>query len=96
MHPASQIHEPEARDGDASDIADTSKLVWRQLSAWAWESACGTFRIERFIVGEHDGIDDFPWPDRYRVLKRTPEWWFEAAPSEGSLDAAQRACEEMT
>lgn len=96
MDPASNAHEPEARNRERADQANAGVLVWRQLSRWAWETNCQRFRIERFIVGQHEGItDDFTWPDRYRVLKRTPEWWFEASPSEGGLDAAKRACEGL-
>lgn len=86
-------YEPEI--GHATDNPSTPKLVWRQLSRWAWESECGQFRIERFVIGEHEGIDDFPWPDRFRVHKRSPEWWGEVAPSEGSLASAQEAAEKL-
>lgn len=57
-------------------------------------SECGNFKLERFIIGEHEAIhDEHPWPERFRVLKRTPEWWGEIAPSEPTLALAKHACE---
>jgi hypothetical protein len=92
----SAFHEPHTRNRATGDQPNARKLVWQQVSAWVWVSECGTFRIERFIIGEHEGVNDnFTWPDRYRALKRTPEWYFEAAPSEGGLAAAQRVCEGL-
>ena len=77
--------------------ADPPKLVWSQANAWVWITECGRFRIERFVIGTHEGIrdDGYTWPDRYRVIKRTANWWSEAAPSEGSLLAAQQVCEGL-
>lgn len=90
-------HESEARNGTTGDRTPDAVLVWQQINAWVWVSECGRFKIERFIIGEHEGIhDDYTWPDRYRALQRTPEWYFEAAPSEGSLAAAKQACEGLT
>lgn len=88
--------ESETRNGITGSRATTPVLVWRQLSRWSWETECGRFRIERFIVGTHEGIrdDGYTWPDRFRALKRTAEWNFEFAPNEGSLAAAQQTCKE--
>lgn len=78
------------------DPAPTGVLVWQQLSAWVWATECGRFKIERFIPGDHESVGHgFTWPDRYRILKRTPEWYFECAPPEAGLDAAKRACERV-
>lgn len=87
-------HESEAGNRERADQAHAGVLVWRQLSRWTWETQCGRFRIERFVPGTHEGIRESDHiASRYRALRRTPEWWFEAAPNEASLDAAQRACE---
>lgn len=74
-----------------------AELVWQQINAWVWVSECGRFKIERFIPGYHESVGrGFTWPDRYRVLKHTPAWYFEVAPSELTLAAAQAVCEGLT
>lgn len=51
-------------------------------------------RLERFIPGILRDIDlRRDGADRYRILKRAPDWWSECAPSEADLKTAQRACE---
>jgi len=70
-------------------------LVWEQINAWVWVSVCGKFKIERFIVSEHELLGTgFTWPERFRVLKHTPEWYYEH-PSEPTLAAAKAACEKL-
>lgn len=73
-------------------------LVWQPIvQNWVWASECGRFKIERFVTGEHERLGTgFTWPDRYRALRHTPQWYFEAAPSELTLDAAKRVCEGLT
>jgi hypothetical protein len=71
-------------------------LVWDQINAWVWVSQCGRFKIERFVTGDHESIGHkFTWPERYRVLKHTPEWYFESSPSELTLVAAKKVCEGL-
>lgn len=94
---ASKTHEPQARDGDGSGDAHPDKLVWKQISGWAWESECQRFRIERFVPGLiRDIALTQEWPDRFRVQRRSPEWFGEVAPNEVSLAAAQQVCERLT
>jgi hypothetical protein len=74
----------------------TGVLVWEQITQWVWASECGRFKIERFITGDHELCGTgFPWPERFRVLKRTPEWYGDIG-AWVSLSAAQRACEGLT
>jgi len=71
-------------------------LVWEQVSPWTWASECGRFKIERFVTGDHEILGTgFQWPERFRVLKRTPEWYGDMG-AWVSLEAAQRACEALT
>lgn len=78
------------------DSTPTRILVWEQINAWVWATKCGRFKIERFIPGDHESVGHgYTWPDRFRVLKHTPEWYADLG-SELSLAAAQRACEGLT
>jgi hypothetical protein len=83
-------------DHARSGKPDPEELVWDQINAWVWVSQCGRFKIERFVTGEHERVGTgFGWPERYRVLRHTPEWYFEH-PSEVSLEAAKHACEDLS
>jgi hypothetical protein len=70
-------------------------LVWIEtVTSWCWESACGKYRIERFIPGEYRFIGRYAAPERFRVLKRTPEWWGEISGSETDIETAQAICQD--
>lgn len=91
-------HDPQTGDGERSGDAHPDELVWDTVAPnWVWASRCGRFKIERFVTGGgHERVGtSFTWPDRFRALKRAPEWYFEAAPSEPTIDAAKRACEAL-
>jgi hypothetical protein len=76
--------------------SDPAELVWEAVNAWVWCSTCGKFRIERFVTGDHEALGTgFTWPERYRVLRHTPQWYFEFAPSQENLDAAKKVCEGL-
>jgi len=77
-----------------SGESDSPQLVWDQLSAWVWASQCGRFKIERYITGDREAVGSgFMWPERFRVLRHTPNWYFEFAPSQVDLESAKKACE---
>ena len=84
---------PDERDG--RDQQETLRLVWRQTDRWTHESACGRYRIERFVPGLHEAIYESNAPtSRYRILKLTPNWWGEISGSETDLETCQAICED--
>jgi hypothetical protein len=84
----------EKQNRHGRDQPETVGLVWQQINNWVWASECGRYKIERFIPGDHELLG-LPWPERFRVLKRTPEWYGDLG-SEPSLADAQRVCEGLT
>ena len=90
----SKPHELEARDGERSDSADPPRLVWAKVTRWAIETTCGKYRIERFVPGAIETNRRPAGPDRYRIFKRAPEWWFEFAPTETDPNIAKQVCEK--
>lgn len=62
------------------------QLVWKSEDPWIWYTQCGRYRIMRLVRSD---IRE----DRYSASKRAPEWYVEIG-NEGSLQAAQRVCEE--
>ena len=71
-----------------------AELVWEAINAWVWVSQCGRFKIERYVTGEHELLGTgFTWPERFRVLRHTPTWYYEFAPSQADLESAKKACE---
>lgn len=84
---------PKARNG--RDQQSTARLVWSTINPWVTQSACGAYRLERFVPGILRDIDlRGDRAARYRILKRAPDWWSECAPSEADLEVAQRSCEQ--
>ena len=97
MDPKINIKELKAGNRERVSQAPAAILVWRQLSKWTWESDCGRFMIERFIIGNHERIrEDYQSISRYRVFRRNPEWDFEFAPNEDNLVTAKEVCEKFS
>lgn len=87
--------ESQAGNGIGSGDAHPNKLVWCGINEWVQETNCGRYRIERFVAGLIRDIKlERPGPNRYRALKRAPEWWGEFCPPAESADLAKQACEE--
>ena len=80
---------------DGRDQQEYVGLAWVEtVTSWCWETVCGKYRIERFIPGDYEFIGCPAAPERFRVLKRTPEWWSEICGSETDIDVAKALCEE--
>lgn len=84
-----------SHERNGRDLEEAPQLVWKQTDRWTHETACGRYRIERFIPGTHEAIfDDYKPTARYRVLKLNPYWWGEISGSETDLETCQALCED--
>lgn len=88
--------EQETGDNRGLDQPRAVRLVWSQVTPWVWITACGRFKIERFVPGViRDIALTREGPDRYRILKRTSEWYADVWPTETDLEVAKQACEGL-
>jgi hypothetical protein len=84
-----------SHERNGRDQQEPVRLVWHQTDRWTHESACGRYRIEGFIPGDHEAIFDANPPTaRYRILKLTPNWWGEISGSETDIETCKGICED--
>lgn len=69
-----------------------SQLVWKKVSEWCIESACGRYRIEKFAPGE-DVLAESVAAHKYRCLKLVPAHWFWQFEVRDDPQSARAACE---